>query len=602
MRFTPLLALASGAAALSRGFNYGSLDLDGSPRTLEDFTNQFNAAKALQGTNGVFTSARLFTMIQAGTSGDLTSAIQAAINTDTSLLLGLWASAGQTSFDLELAALRYAIQTFGDKLSSRVVGISVGSEDLYRISPTGVINKSGAGANPATLVSYIGQVRSLIAGTVLSGASIGHVDTWTAYVNGSNSAVISAIDWVGVDAYPYFQNTQANGIENGESLFFDAYNATVGAAQGKDVWITETGWPVAGPESGAAVSGAKNAETYWKGVACRVLPSNINLFWFTLDDDQATSADVSFSLVNPSNLLGAPLYDLSCSSAATSSVAASSTAAKSSVIASSVASLVDHGVSSAVSSVATVISSVIPTPKPTVVTFSTVFSKAPTTTVEEECSETVVSTITVTGPAAPTTTAEEECSETAEPEVSTKTATPYATKSAAPAPSAVPSGKSCPTNLSGGYEYPHLIVPVDSANPSKAYGTSYNGKVSATVSSIFNFDIKSSDAGKTCSLVFLFPKQADLETSSYTFNGKGGLKITALKAPATEQTTYASSPAAVQSTTVESVAPGNSYLVESFACPAGDRIGFEFSSTGGLELEYFQDYNPSPIGAYITVC
>ncbi|PMD16270.1 hypothetical protein NA56DRAFT_753356 [Hyaloscypha hepaticicola] len=42
----------------------------------------------------------------------------------------------------------------------------------------------------------------------------------------------------------------------------------------------------------------------------------------------------------------------------------------------------------------------------------------------------------------------------------------------------------CPTNLNGAYEYPHLIVPIDSSNPEKAVGTSYFGKVSSSISSI----------------------------------------------------------------------------------------------------------------------
>lgn len=71
---------------------------------------------------------------------------------------------------------------------------------MYRNSPTGIAAKSGYGANPADLVNYIGQVRAAIAGTSLSGASLGHVDTWTAWVNGSNSAVAQALDWVGMDA------------------------------------------------------------------------------------------------------------------------------------------------------------------------------------------------------------------------------------------------------------------------------------------------------------------------------------------------------------------------------------------------------------------
>lgn len=75
------------------------------------------------------------------------------------------------------AALRFAIDNFGEELSSRVAGISIGSEDLYRNSPTGILNESGIGADPDQLVDYIRQVRELIEGTVLSEASLGHVDT-----------------------------------------------------------------------------------------------------------------------------------------------------------------------------------------------------------------------------------------------------------------------------------------------------------------------------------------------------------------------------------------------------------------------------------------
>jgi len=65
---------------------------------------------------------------------------------------------------------------------------------LYRESPTGIEAMAGIGANPADIVNYISQVRSAIAGTGLSGIPVGHVDTWTAWVNGSNSAVVSASD------------------------------------------------------------------------------------------------------------------------------------------------------------------------------------------------------------------------------------------------------------------------------------------------------------------------------------------------------------------------------------------------------------------------
>ena len=218
----------------------------GSPIDQAAFEDQFSTAQQLVGTSG-FNSARLFTMIQAGTTNSPIEAIPAAISTRTSLLLGLFLNSDQAVFNNELAALSSAISTYGQEFIDLVVAISVGSEDLYRISPTGVENDSGAGLGPVQVVEYISQVRSLISDTAASGKLVGHVDTWTAWVNSSNNAVIDACDFIGMDAYPYFQNTMSNAVNNGDALFFEAYNATVAVSGGKPVWITETGWPVSGP-------------------------------------------------------------------------------------------------------------------------------------------------------------------------------------------------------------------------------------------------------------------------------------------------------------------------------------------------------------------
>ncbi|RHZ60094.1 putative GPI anchored cell wall protein [Aspergillus thermomutatus] len=164
------------------------------------------------------------------------------------------------------------------------------------------------------------------------------------------------------------------------------------------------------------------------------------------------------------------------------------------------------------------------------------------------------------------------------------------------------SSASCPTNLSGQYEFPHLIIPVDSSSPSKAPGTSFNGTVSSTVSSIFNFDIPSSDAGKTCSLVFLFPKKEDLETSSYSFSGDGKIDFAMLESAATSKTSYSNAPKVKQDYGVTTVSPGNSYLISTFQCPAGQAVSFEMKNAGSTNLNFFEDYNPSPLGLYITVC
>ncbi|PSR76547.1 glycoside hydrolase superfamily [Coniella lustricola] len=313
---------ASPAAAAYVGFNYGSTFTTGAAKAQSDFEAEFTTAQSLISAPTVFNSARLYTMIQAGTTNTPISALPAAVSTQTTLLLGLWASGGDAGFANELAALQSAIAAYGTSLSSLVAGISVGSEDLYRISPTGIAAGSNPGASPDTLVGYISQVRSALANTAWSSVPVGHVDTWTAWVNASNDAVTSASDFIGVDAYPYFQNTMSNAISDGQSLFSSAIQQTQAAVGSKPIWITETGWPVSGPTENLAVPSIENAQTYWDTVGCPLFGTT-NVWWYTLQDAAPDTPSPSFGIVG-STLTSTPLYDLSCNASSSSTSAASS--------------------------------------------------------------------------------------------------------------------------------------------------------------------------------------------------------------------------------------------------------------------------------------
>jgi len=328
-----VLALASTVVAI-KGFNYGSTFTTGAAKSQSDFEAEFKTAAGLEGTSG-FTSARLYTMIQAGTASDVISAIPAALNTGTTLLLGLWASGGETAFANEILALKAAIAQHGTQLANAVDGISVGSEDLYRSSPQGIAAGSNVGATPEVVTDYINRVREAIKGTALANAKVGHVDTWTAWVEGSNKAVIEACDWIGQDAYPYFQQENANSIENSKSLFDAALAATrqaVGA--NKPIWITETGFPVSGKTVGQAVPSLQNAETYWQEVGCPLFQSD-NIWWYTLQDAAPATPDPSFGVIG-NTLTTTPLYNLTCGavSGAGSSSSSSSSSSPSSAAAS----------------------------------------------------------------------------------------------------------------------------------------------------------------------------------------------------------------------------------------------------------------------------
>jgi len=337
MRSSTIYALAasiSTAAAASQGFNYGATKSDGTFNYQSDYESLFSSAKNLVGTNNGFTSARLYTMIQGGSStNEPTEAIPAAIKEGTTLLLGLWASGGQGPFSAEITALKSAISQYGDDFAKLVVGISVGSEDLYRDSPTGQAANAGLGADALTVSSYLVQLKEAVAGTSLSEVPIGHVDTWTAWAESTDAnldLVVGNCSFIGMDAYPYFQNTMANSITDGKSLFNAALAATKSATGGKPVWITETGFPVSGKTENLAVPGLKNAKTYWDEVGCPNFGS-VNTWWYTLQDTNPVTPNPSFGVIG-SSYGTTPLYDLSCSdvSSGSSSSSKSSTATKTS--------------------------------------------------------------------------------------------------------------------------------------------------------------------------------------------------------------------------------------------------------------------------------
>ncbi|KAK4644339.1 hypothetical protein QC761_303900 [Podospora bellae-mahoneyi] len=293
------------------GYNSGA-QKPGGVKNQADYENEFRAAKALQGAPaGGFISVRLFTMLQDENAGNNPiEAIPAAIATNMRLLLGMWASAGSAKFDRELEALVTAVNRYGDAFVRLVDGISVGSEDLYRNSAS-VEEGSNPGANPQVIVGYIQKVRQRLSSTKLK-APIGHVDTWTAWVNGSNAAVVAACDWVGMDAYPYWQSTALpnNAIEQSPRLFQEALDKTRAASQGKPVWITETGHPVSGRTWGQSVASVENAKRYWNEVGCPRFGKE-PIWWYKFQGDQ-TGAEPNFGITPAGQLTTKPLFDISC--------------------------------------------------------------------------------------------------------------------------------------------------------------------------------------------------------------------------------------------------------------------------------------------------
>lgn len=314
MRFTSTIAagaLVAGAVAQGQnylGFNSGANKADRSAKFKADFKAEFETAANLNGAPGKFNSVRLYTNIQAYSDEDPIEAFDAAVETNTNVLLGVWAS-GTDNIDKEISALQKAIDKHGKKLTDLVIGVTIGSEDLYRVSATGIKNKSGVGNSPDAIVGFIDDWRKAFKSGPLANIPVGHADTWDVWGNSTNKAVIDAVDFVATHEYPYYENDKGNSIENAGKLFDKAYNAVLEAAGDKPVWVTETGWPYVGETWDEAVASVKNAKTYWDEVGCRKLFNKTPTFWYTLRDSNPDN-EMKFAITD--NLSTKPRFDLSC--------------------------------------------------------------------------------------------------------------------------------------------------------------------------------------------------------------------------------------------------------------------------------------------------
>lgn len=255
-------------------------------------------------------------MQQANTRNTIVAAIPAAIATNTSLLLGIWCRGG-TDFSVgtELAALKAAVDAHGEKLAKLVVGIAVGHEELASNSEAGSKNGAVGGLQPGDVVRFIMQTRAAIQNTALARVPVGHIDTWSAWANASNQAVVAASDFLGMNFDLYSQRCAPNTISTAKILFDSARLMTKVAAIGRPVWITEVGFPVSGSRSNGAVPSPLNAKYFWDVVGCPLLGTT-NVWWKTLrDTGQGPPNNPSYGVVARDST--APLFDMSCAPGST---------------------------------------------------------------------------------------------------------------------------------------------------------------------------------------------------------------------------------------------------------------------------------------------
>jgi len=156
-----------------------------------------------------------------------------------------------------------------------------------------------------------------------------------------------------------------------------------------------------------------------------------------------------------------------------------------------------------------------------------------------------------------------------------------------------------PLDLSGLFQAPQLMVPLDRSNPTTALGTHIIAQLSSTFSTLYTFDIPPEYADKTCNLIFHVPPASQEWWQPFRMTTPGGMLVSRLEAPATALTNGVNVGASKPVGAVNLLAPGEAHLVSSAPCEAGARVGYRVDALGALELEYFQMSVP-PSGLFVT--
>lgn len=127
----------------------------------------------------------------------------------------------------------------------------------------------------SVLISYIQQLKKRT-----TGVPICYVDTYHEIISHPNLAALS--DKILINGYPFWEGAPINqaGI-----YLQEMYNKTAAIANGKEIIITETGWPSKGDVVGEAVPSTENQMLYFLEVNSWAKQVNVSLFYFASFDE-----------------------------------------------------------------------------------------------------------------------------------------------------------------------------------------------------------------------------------------------------------------------------------------------------------------------------
>ncbi|SZF00783.1 unnamed protein product [Blumeria hordei] len=292
MQLSTYLAVAvsvGSSNALYQGFNAQVRNTDGSCKKQSDWERDFNTTLGLPGN---FNSLRLFSALDCDA---INLIAPAAIATGGKVLAGISIQHAEL-FAVEKQQLLEAVKHHG---SEWLAAVSVGYDDLQNSE---ILADS--------LAQKIEDVRGMLQSVAESKTPVpvGHIDSWTAWVDKINAPVINACDFIGTKLNPSLHHNDAISIQDSTKVYNDSLDqvkeAVAATGSNSSIWITEGGWPsIANPVT-EVVPTIEIAQAIWKNISCPLFATK-NVFWRSLQHQESSSLGVL-------DADGKPLYDLTC--------------------------------------------------------------------------------------------------------------------------------------------------------------------------------------------------------------------------------------------------------------------------------------------------
>ncbi|KIV90425.1 hypothetical protein PV10_07734 [Exophiala mesophila] len=163
----------------------------------------------------------------------------------------------------------------------------------------------------------------------------------------------------------------------------------------------------------------------------------------------------------------------------------------------------------------------------------------------------------------------------------------------------------CPRDLTPGqFEFPHYITQISKSEPDKKFGPQLNGVFTPNdIASIFSFDVPVERSDANCTLEFIFPAKAQLQTSNFEYEGGGSFFFSGYNPGScpNANTTWNNQPAPGPFPDFPPIhmEPGNAYTIDVGPCfvGAGSCVAGKTWSND-TNFWYFQDSGECPIGIY----